>query len=255
AQSLRQTVAEALLLRQNEEITRLNTELSRSNIELDSFAYAASHDLQEPVRTVRAYSQLLSRRASTQLDESGREMLKVIENGAARMGTLIAALLAYGQVGGSARREPQAVNLQHVLNLVLMNLEESIRTSGAVVTHDSLPVVQGDPDQLMQLLQNLLANSIKYRKTDEAARIHISAVLQGSNWRLGVCDNGEGISPQHLQTVFGAFKRLHGRDIPGTGIGLALCKRIVEHHGGQIWAESGGKGQGAEFYFTLPKSA
>ncbi len=254
ALALRQTIAEALLVQRNEEITRLNHELERSNIELDAFAYAASHDLQEPVRTVRAYAQLLDRRAGPKLDDEARELIKIIENGATRMGNLITALLTYGQVGGSSLRERKAVNLEDAVRVAGANLAESIRTSGAVITHDPLPTVMVDQDQIVQLFQNLIGNSVKYRRPIEAPSIHVSAILQNTSWLFSIQDNGQGLKPEETDLIFGVFKRLHGRDVPGTGIGLALCKRIVEHHGGRIWAESKGRGHGATFYFTLPQS-
>ena len=254
ALGLRQTVAEALLVRKNEEVTRLNDELERSNIELDAFAYAASHDLQEPVRTVRAYAQLLKRRSGDKLDEQARELVTVIENSAARMGNLISALLTYGQVGGSTLRERKPVNFEDVLRLATMNLIESIRFSAAVITNDRLPTIDADPDQMTQVFQNLIGNSIKYRKPEEPPQIHISVTADERLWRFSIQDNGQGFEREEAAAIFGAFKRLHGRDIPGTGIGLALCKRIVEHHGGRIWAESRGSGDGAIFAFTLPRS-
>jgi signal transduction histidine kinase len=206
------------------------------------------------VRTIRAYTQLLARRSGKKLDDEGRELLNTIDSGAVRMSNLITALLAYGQVGGSVKRERIPVNVGDVLRWVVLNLDESIRLSGAEVTYDELPVITGDPDQLTQLLQNLVGNAIKYRRLDETPRVHVSASRVGTNWRLGVHDNGQGFEEADADFIFGAFKRLHGRDVPGTGIGLALCKRIVENHGGRIWAESKGRGQGATLWFTLPQS-
>jgi chemotaxis family two-component system sensor kinase Cph1 len=254
ALSLRQDIAEALLVQQNKEVTHLNGELARSNIELDAFAYAASHDLQEPVRTIRAFAQLLSRRAGSALDDQAQELLTFIEQGADRMGRLISALLAYGQVGGMQKREKKPVELEEVLRWVLLNLEDAVRVSGAVVTHDSLPTVIGDPDQLTELFQNLMINAIKYRKPGESPRIHVAASPHSGLWQVSVRDNGIGFAQHEAESIFGAFKRLHGRDIPGTGIGLALCRRIVGHHGGSIWAESEGKDRGATFWFTLSRS-
>jgi light-regulated signal transduction histidine kinase (bacteriophytochrome) len=252
ALGLRQIVAEALLVQKNEEAARLNFELERSNIELDAFAYAASHDLQEPVRTIRSFAQLLSRRAATRLNDNERKLLEVIESGAARMGNLIAALLAYGQVGGSAKLERQEVNLDDVFRWVLVNLEETVRFASATVTHDELPRVTAVPEQMTQLLQNLIGNSIKYRKDDQTARVHVSVERQGASIKFGVHDNGQGFDPEDSEKIFGVFKRLHGKEVPGSGIGLALCKRIVENHGGKIWAEGKGRGEGATIWFTLP---
>jgi two-component system, chemotaxis family, sensor kinase Cph1 len=254
ALSLRQVMAELLLIEKNEESAHLNMELGRSNIELDAFAYAVSHDLQEPVRTIRAYAQLLSRRNGKHLDDGGRELLNTIESGAVRMSNLITALLAYGQVGGSVKRESIPVNLGDVLRWVFLNLDESIRSSSAEITYDELPTVTGDPEQLTRLFQNLVGNAIKYRRPSQTPRIRVWASRAGTNWRINVQDNGQGFDEADADFIFGAFKRLHGQEVPGTGIGLALCRRIVENHGGRIWAESKGKGQGASFCFTLPQS-
>lgn len=253
ALTLRQVIAEALLVQRSKDVLRLNTELERSNIELDAFAYAASHDLQEPVRTIRSYAQLLVRRGGATLDENSKEFIKVIENGASRMGSLIAALLSYGQVGGNHQRDRKPVNLEDTLHWVLMNLDEAVRTSGFSITHDRLPTIQADPDQMVQLFQNLVGNSIKYRNPGEAPSVHVSAELKDQMWLIGLHDNGQGFEPEQAQVIFRAFKRLHGRDVPGTGIGLALCTRIVEYYGGRIWAESKGKGLGATVWFTLPQ--
>lgn len=252
ALALRQTVAEVLLVCKNDEVTRLNHELERSNTELNSFAYAASHDLQEPVRTVRAYVQLLSQR--TKLDNEAQQLVKVIESGASRMGNLISALLAYGQVGGGTLEERKSVECEDILRIVTLNLGESIRASGAVITHEVLPTVSAAPDHMMQLLQNLIGNSVKYHMPNEPPRIHISARFEDNFWKFSVDDNGEGFQPEEADLIFGAFKRLHGGEIPGTGIGLALCRRIVERYGGRIWATSKGRGQGATFCFTLPQT-
>lgn len=255
ALSLRQVIAEALLLESNEEILRLNAEMSRSNIELDAFAYSASHDLQEPVRMIRSYAQLLARRAGPNLPAETRELISVIENSATRMGGLITALLSYSQLGGAERRETKPLSLEDVLRWVMTDLSEAVRESKGTFTHDTLPVVIGNHDQMVQLLQNLISNAIKYRRPNESLHVHVSAELQEGFWLLSVRDNGQGFDPMQSEVIFGAFKRLHGREIPGSGIGLATCKRIVELHGGGIWAESAGKDRGATFRFTLPGSS
>ena len=252
AASLRPLIAETLLLHMNREIVRLNVELSRSNVELESFSYTASHDLQEPVRTIRAYAQLLKLRAGNELTQESRGLLTTIESSAGRMASLISALLSYSQLGGTDRRESKAVNLEQVLGWVLTNLNEQLRESSVIITHDELPVVWGDLDQMVELLQNLIGNSIKYRRLDVSPIIHISSQLQDASWLLSVRDNGEGFDPEHAERMFVAFKRLHGRDVPGNGIGLATCKRIVELHNGRIWAESIGENRGARVWFTLP---
>jgi chemotaxis family two-component system sensor kinase Cph1 len=252
ARSMRHVVAEALLLQMNEEMARLNVELSRSNIELDSFAYAASHDLQEPLRTIRAYTQLIIRNASQDFSPKTRDFLSIIESNAGRMGNLITNLLSYSELGGRDKAERKPVNMEEALRWALTNLHEPMQQSGASVTHDALPVINSDPDHMLQLLQNLISNAIKYQRVNEPPRIHLSAVLQGKDWHVSVRDNGQGFAPQYAELIFEAFKRLHGQDVAGSGIGLATCKRIVELNGGRIWAESGGKDQGATFTFTCP---
>jgi len=254
ASSLRPLIAETLFLQMNEDIVRLNVELARSNVELESFSYTASHDLQEPVRTIRAYSQLLARRADSELTQESRELLTTIETSAARMGSLISALLSYSQLGGKDRREGKLVPLGDVLRWVLTNLDEQIRESAAVITHDDLPMVFSDLDHMVQLLQNLIGNAIKYRRPDVPLRVHVSSHGNSDAALLSVRDNGQGFEPKNAEVIFAAFKRLHGREIPGNGVGLATCRRVVELHNGRIWAESEGKDRGATFWFTLPRS-
>lgn len=251
---LRQDIAEALVIQKIKEVNYLNLELARSNIELNAFAYAASHDLQEPVRTICAFAQLLGRRAGLKLDEQERQLLNLIEQAANRMSGLISALLAYAQVRKNQQCERNPICLENILCSVLANLDSLIDASKAVITFDQLPTVNANSDQVMQLMQNLIGNAIKYCKPEESPCIHISALLQSDAWHISVSDNGQGFSPDHAEWIFGAFKRLHGREIPGNGIGLALCRRIVENHGGTIWAESKGPGYGATFWFALPQS-
>ena len=252
ASALRSDIAEALLLQMNEEIIRLNVELARSNEELGSFAYSASHDLQESVRSIRAFSQLLALSAGSGLSADSQTFITTIEKSAERMGSLITALLSYAQLGGAERREGKAVDLDQVLSWVLTNLDSQVRESGAIVTHDALPVVFGDPDHMMQLLQNLITNAIKFRRPDVPPRIHLTSQRESSSWLLSVHDNGQGFDSEYSDTIFMAFRRLHGREVPGNGIGLAACKRIVDIHHGRIWAESAGNDQGATFWFTMP---
>ena len=236
----------------NREVVRLNVELSRSNVELESFSYTASHDLQEPVRTIRAYAQLLALQVGNQLSVESRGFLTTIENSAGRMANLISALLNYSQLGGKDRRESKPVNLTDILRWVLTNLNEQVRESAAVITHDELPVVFSDLDQMVQLFQNLIGNSIKYRRLDCPPMIHIASERQNDTWLISVRDNGQGFDPKYAESVFTVFKRLHGREVIGNGIGLATCKRIVELNKGRIWAESSGPDCGATFWFTLP---
>jgi signal transduction histidine kinase len=225
-------------------------ELERSNADLQAFAYIASHDLQEPLRMVSSYLGLLQSRYQGQLDADAQDFIAFAVDGATRMQRLINDLLAYSRV--RSRDKPLApTDSESVLNLALANLQAAFEESGAVITHDPLPTVTADAPLLVQVFQNLLGNAIKFCRQG-APRIHVSAAIQGDEWVFAVRDHGIGIDPQYHQRIFAIFQRLHGRnEYPGTGIGLALCKRIVEHHGGRIWVESE-LNQGATFYFTIP---
>ena len=225
-------------------------ELARSNTELEQFAYVASHDLQEPLRMVASYVQLLARRYEGQLDERADQYIGFAVDGATRMQGLINDLLAFSRVG-TAGKELAAVNLEHVLATVLQNMQVSLDESRAEVTHDPLPTVWGDEGQLVQLLQNLMVNALKFH-SEATPCVHLGVQDNGAEWRVCVRDNGIGIEPQYLERIFVIFQRLHSRQrYPGTGIGLAICRRIVECHGGRITAQSD-LGQGSEFCFTLP---
>jgi signal transduction histidine kinase len=225
-------------------------ELSRSNDELRQFAYVASHDLQEPLRTVASYAQLLAKRYRGKLDADADEFIRYMVEGVTRMHTLLNDMLAYSRVTETKDKVLLPANTEGVLKSATMNLEASIRETSAEVTHDPLPTVLGDEIQLTQVFQNLISNAIKYR-SDDPPRIHISAEQQNEQWTFSVQDNGMGIDPQYSDRIFGIFKRLHGRELPGTGMGLAICKRIIERHRGRIWVESG-PGKGSIFRFTLP---
>ncbi|OUL28007.1 histidine kinase [Nostoc sp. RF31YmG] len=237
------------------ELYKLNEDLKRSNQELEQFAYVASHDLQEPLRAVAGYSQLLGQEYQELLDESAQEYLAYIVDGATRMRQLIQDLLAYSRVGTRGQAfVPTDCNI--VLNQALSNLQVAIAESKAIITRDSLPTVHADKTQLLQLFQNLIGNAIKFRQ-GESPQIHIGAVKGAENletqseWLFCIQDNGIGIKPQYLERIFEVFRRLHTRrEFAGTGIGLAICKKIVERHGGRIWAESQ-LGAGTRFYFTL----
>jgi PAS domain S-box-containing protein len=227
-------------------------ELARSNSELQQFAYVASHDLQEPLRMIGSYTQLLERRYADKLDADAREFMGFIVDGATRMKQLIEDLLAYSRVG-TRGKELRPVPAEGALERALVNLRASIDSTGAQVTHDALPEVVADDTQLIQLFQNLIGNAIKFKKQDEPIRVHVGVSDAGSEWRFSVSDNGIGIEPQYYQRIFMVFQRLHTRDeYPGTGIGLAICKKVVDRHRGRIWVESA-PGQGSTFHFTLPK--
>lgn len=226
-------------------------ELRRSNEELQQFAYVASHDLQEPLRMVTSYLQLLERRYKDQLDEDANEFIEYAVDGANRMKGLIDDLLHYSRVSTQGM-EPEEIEADAALQAALDNLEVAIEETGATVTHDSLPVVKADRGQLAHLLQNLISNSLKFR-AEETPRIHVGVQEQPEEWQFSVADNGIGIEKQYEDRIFIIFQRLHVKEqYGGTGIGLAICRKIVQRHGGRIWFESE-PGQGTTFYFTLPR--
>ena len=225
-------------------------ELERSNRELEQFAYVASHDLQEPLRMVTSYLQLLERRYGDKLDENADEFIAYAVDGAARMRTLINDLLTYSRVSTHAKPfEP--TNCSKVLSHALSNLRVAIEESQATITFDDLPTVDTDATQLTQVFQNLISNAIKFHKQDIPPCVHVSAEPGKNEWRFSVRDNGIGIAPKHTERIFLIFQRLHTREeYPGTGIGLAVCKKIVERHGGRLWVTSE-PGEGSTFYFTI----
>jgi PAS domain S-box-containing protein len=234
-----------------DELVMINAELARSNAELEQFAYVATHDLQEPLRAVASCVQLLQKRYEGQLDEKAQEFIAHAVDGTKRMQTLINDLLAYSRISTHAQVFA-STNCEMVLQEALANLMVAIAESGAVVTRDALPMVSGDATQLTQLFQNLIGNALKFRG-EPPPQIHIGAVHNNGDWRFSVADNGIGMEPQYFERVFLVFQRLHTRkDYQGTGIGLAICKKVVERHGGRIWAESE-PGQGATFCFTIPE--
>jgi PAS domain S-box-containing protein len=238
-------------IRAQEELERTAAELRRSNEELEQFAYIASHDLQEPLRMVASYTQLLERRYAAQLDDVAREFIGYAVDGAKRMQQFITGLLRYSRVGTEARVF-ETVNLEEVFAAAIANLRIAIEESGACVETGALPAVRGDPRQLTQLFQNLVGNAVKFRKPGEAPRVEVRAEREGDFRRISVRDNGIGLDPRFSERVFTIFQRLHTRDeYEGTGLGLAICKKIVERHGGRIWVESR-EGEGATFFFTLP---
>ena len=235
------------------ELARHSELVERTNAELQHFAYAASHDLREPLRTVTAYTQLVQLRGASQLDTKSAECLQHIVAAAERMGLLIDALLDYSKAGEITHKPLRALHMEEVLARTLDNLNGSIEQNKAVITHDPLPAIMGDQTHLEQLLQNLIGNALKYRRQDDP-QVHIAARELGNEWLFSVYDNGQGIPAQYQTQIFELFKRLHGQQSPGSGIGLATCKRIVERYGGRIWVESEG-GKGSTFFFTLPAAA
>ena len=225
-------------------------DLERSNAELEQFAYVASHDLQEPLRMVASYAQLLGRRYRNKLDNDADEFIDYIVDGATRMQALINDLLAFSRIG-TRGGEFVLTDTNAVLRRVLNNLQFAIDDSHAVITYDDLPDVIGDELQLVQLFQNLISNALKFHG-EAAPVIHVSAHHEDNQIVFAVADQGIGIEPQYVERIFLLFQRLHGKkEYPGTGIGLAICKKIIEKHGGRIWIESE-PGQGTTFYFTFP---
>ncbi|MEU6478007.1 ATP-binding protein [Streptomyces sp. NPDC047017] len=226
-------------------------DLKRSNTELEQFAYVASHDLQEPLRKVSSFTQLLQRRYGGQLDAKADQYIAFAVDGANRMQSLINDLLAFSRVG-RVLNDHQTVDLEGVMSRSLDNLSVAVEETGAAITHDALPTVVGDATQLGMLWQNLLSNAIKFRSPDRPPHIHISAAREDGMWEFAVSDNGIGIAPEFQEKVFVLFQRLHTKDAyPGTGIGLAMCKKVVEFHGGRISIDPD-YARGTRVMFTLP---
>jgi light-regulated signal transduction histidine kinase (bacteriophytochrome) len=226
-------------------------ELQRSNADLEQFAYVASHDLREPLRTVSNYVSLLERRYAAKLDDDAREFIAYARDGAKRMNNLILSLLEYSRIGRSG--QPSAkLQLNEVVEQACASLQKSIDETGAIIEVSELPQVTGCAEELQRMFENLIGNAIKYRKPDSQLGIKISAERDGSYWAVKVADNGIGIDPEYFKRIFEIFKRLHREtEYEGTGIGLASCKKIVEQHGGRIWVESQ-PDNGSVFIFTLP---
>jgi PAS domain S-box-containing protein len=225
-------------------------DLKRSNEQLEQFAYVASHDLQEPLRMITSYLQLLERRYKSALDQDASDFIAYAVDGATRMKALINDLLAYSRVKTGEQNFAQ-FETGKAVEQAITNLQMQINESGAEIICSSLPVILGNEAQFVQLFQNLLSNSIKFHGA-EAPKIKINAVQNDNMWKFSVQDNGIGIEPQYVDRIFIIFQRLHTKDrYPGTGIGLAICKKVVEHHGGRIWAEST-PGDGTTFWFTIP---
>jgi PAS domain S-box-containing protein len=232
------------------ELYKVNEELKRSNEELKQFAYVASHDLQEPLRMIASFLNLLKKRHPGELDSESHEFIDFAVDGAKRMQEMINDLLIYSRLTTNDKKF-EDVNCENILDQVLLNLKVSIEENGAVITHDPLPIVAGDYSQFIQLFQNLVSNAIKYR-SQQTPRIHISAEKKEKEWLFLVQDNGIGIDSKFSDRIFMIFQRLHSREVcPGTGIGLSICRKIVERHGGRIWIDSE-LVKGSKFYFTVP---
>jgi light-regulated signal transduction histidine kinase (bacteriophytochrome) len=227
-------------------------ELIRSNRELEQFAFVASHDLQEPLKIISLYLQILNRKYEGSLDNKAVENISSILEKAERMQKLIQSILSYAQVGkGNVQFTPLDSNV--AINQAIENLKVTIEENSVQISCEDCPAVMGDEIRLTQLFQNLINNAIKFRKKEEFSRIHISVKQKDDQWLFSIEDNGIGIEREHIQDIFEIFKRLHSQsEYAGSGIGLALCKRIVESHGGNIWAKSD-IGKGTTVYFTIPK--
>jgi PAS domain S-box-containing protein len=243
------TTLEQRVAERTRELLESNEALRQSNDDLNQFAYAASHDLQEPLRMVALYSQMLQRKYAQDLDTETDQYVGFIVGGAKRMEMLLKDLLTYSQTSANVG-PPEPIDCESVMRKVLLNLQASIEQSGAVISWDSLPTVQAHDVRLVQLFQNIVGNAIKYR-SDRPPQIRITAERRDADWLFVVEDNGIGIEPEYAPQIFGIFKRLHGQTYPGTGIGLAICQRIVERYNGRIWVESK-PDQGSRFLFTLP---
>ena len=248
--ALREKSERSLRHQVEEDLARKVDELARSNADLEQFAYVASHDLQEPLRMVTAYTQLLAERYRGKLDESADKFIGYASEGAQRMQVLIQDLLAFSRVGRNGT-VTGSVDCNVVIAEVLQALASAVQESGATVTYAELPTVWADRTQVAQLFQNLMGNAIKFRGKEPPA-VAVQAEKAGQQWRFSVSDNGIGIAPEYAENIFVVFQRLHARsEYPGNGIGLAICKKIVEHFGGNIWVESQ-SGSGSTFKFTLP---
>jgi len=232
------------------ELNDIIEDLKRSNEDLQQFAYVASHDLQEPLRAITSFSQLLEEKYQDKIDEDGKEFLYFITDGAKKMNNLIKDLLLYSRI--TTHAQPSTPNnLEIILKDALFNLHEAIKESGATITYDKLPILTVDKTQFLQLFQNFVSNAIKFRR-EEPPKIHIGAELVNNEWLFSIKDNGIGIESKYFDRLYNIFYRLHTKEeYPGTGIGLPICKKIVQRYGGKVWVESE-LGKGSTFYFTIP---
>lgn len=237
--------------RMEQELRATNVELGRSNNELEEYAYVVSHDLQEPLRTISSYMDIFAKRYRDRFDERAAKYIDTITRGANRMRALISDLLQFSRIG-HGEQVTQESDLSEILREVLGGLAATIGEQGAEITHDDLPTVRGAKVELTLVLQNLLSNGLKFQRPDVTPKLHVSAEKSGGEWKIGIRDNGVGIAPENIDAVFSIFKRVHSKsEYPGTGIGLAIVKKIIERHGGRVWVESE-LGSGSTFYLTLP---
>ena len=244
--------AQKALDESHRELERIAAELRRSNEDLSQFAHVASHDLRSPLNTVAIFVQILEREYGAQLGQ-GKELITHVSDATKRMAKLIDDLLLYARVSTRGETGGEMVDAETQLQTAIKNLHIAAEAAGATITHDILPKIPVQATSLVQIFQNLIGNAIHYRSS-ATPLIHLSAVDNDAEWLFSCRDNGLGIESQFLDQIFEPFKRLHGQDRPGSGIGLAVCKRIVTRHGGRIWVDSPGPDQGSTFYFTLPKS-
>lgn len=238
----------------SDQLQAANRKLDAANRELEQFSYAAAHDLQEPLRMVINYSQLLQSRYGASMDATANQFLAFCVEGGQRMQQLIGDLLAYARSTSAGDQQATQVSLESLVHKALGNLRAAVEESGAVIQCDPLPTLWVEEIRMQQVFQNLIGNALKYRRPTVPPRIHVSARRDGAEWVIAIADNGQGIAPEYRGIVFDAFRRLGGRTQSGTGLGLSICKRTVEHHGGRIWVESE-PGAGSTFYFTLPVGA
>jgi light-regulated signal transduction histidine kinase (bacteriophytochrome) len=233
------------------ELAEARSTLHAREEEIRQFAWMAGHDLQEPLRTVHAYAELLQRHWPGSPDAAAAERFQFLLDAVKRMRDVIKGLVTWSRVSAAGQNYHELVDTNGLVLFTVSTFRTALEATGGAITNDSLPVVRGNTTQITQLFQNLLDNALKFRRSDESPRIHVTAARTGSRWEFGISDNGLGIDPAYHERIFEPFKRLHGREYTGTGIGLALCKRIVESHGGRITVESE-PGRGSTFRFTLP---
>lgn len=239
---------------QDEQVIRESeASLRRANSELEEFAYVASHDIQEPLRMINSYTQLLLRRHVSNDNAQAREYADIVRSGVRRVERLIQDLLSYSQMIQDGQTTAEAADLNGSLSEALAVMKQRIEELGATIHHDRLPNVRGDEQQLAHVFQNLLSNALKYRRREEPVVVRITSASRGDEWVIAVEDNGIGFDNEYAEKIFGLFKRLHRDEYPGTGLGLAICKRIVQRYGGSMWADSK-LGVGSRFFFALPKA-